>query len=197
MVPFTALARDERLNAVLSWLLVGVLVVAILASLYTGATLWAGLTLVVAGAAVAPAAVTREWTVMVPWPLLALAAVAALVRATGRYPELAGYLAVATLALVGVAELDAFTSVEMSRRFAVGFAALTTLALQACWTVAQYGSDLWLGTMFLRSQRELQWDMVLVSVVSIVVAAGFQWYVGRTEHVGSPARPVGSTDDAG
>ena len=195
VVEFTALTRDERVNALLGWFLTGALALGAAESLYTGAVLWAGLTLVVVAAAVLPPLVTRTWTVMVPWPVVALGAVAALLQ--GRSPELAGYLAVATLALLAVVELDAFTPVEMSRSFAVGFAALTTLAVQGCWIVAQYYSDRLLATAFLRSQRELQWDIVLVTGVSVAVAAGFQWYFRRTEHVGSYKRPYTLNDDAG
>lgn len=192
---FTSLARDERVNALLGWLLVGTLAVSVVDRLVAGALLWAGLTLGVVALAVVPPLVTRAWTVMVPWPVVGLGVLAVSVR--GLYPELGGYLAVTTLALLAVVELDAFTPVEMSRRFAVGFAALTTLAVQGWWTVAQYYSDRWLATTFMRSQRELQWDIVLVTVVSVAVAAGFQWYFARTEHVGSYKRPRSSVDEPG
>lgn len=178
----------------LAWVLVGALVLGAVESLRAGGLLWTGLTLVVAVVAVVPPLARRAWTVMVPWPVVALGVLAVSVRAFGSNPEAAGYLTVATLALLVVVELDAHTSVEMSRRFAVGFAALTTLAVQGWWIVAQYYSDRWLGTTFLRSQRELQWDIVLVTGVGIAVAAGFQWYFGRTDHVGSYKRSVGPTD---
>lgn len=191
-----ALARDERVNALLGWVLVGTLVVGTVESLRTGGVLWAGLTLVVVAIAVVPPLVTRAWTVMVPWPILALGGVAVGLRAFGSAPEAAGYLTVATVALLTVVELDALTTVEMSRRFSVGFAALTTLAVQGWWIVAQYYSDRWLGTAFLRSQRELQWDIVLVTGVGVAVAAGFQWYFDRTDHVGSSNRLQTLADDA-
>ena len=195
MVRFTALARDETVNARLGWLLLGILVVGVIESLVGGAVLWAGLTLVVLGTAMVPPAVTRTWTAMVPWPVVGLGVVA--VFLWGSYPELAGYLAVATLSLLAVVELDALTPVEMSRRFAVGFAALTTLAVQGWWIVAQYYSDRWLATTFLRSQRELQWDIVLVTGVGLALAAGFQWYFSRAEHVGSYKHPLVSFDEPG
>ncbi|MDS0282923.1 hypothetical protein [Haloarcula onubensis] len=197
MVQFTALTRDERVNALLGWVLSGSVALAAVESLLRGAVLWAALTVVVLAVALVPPAATGRWRVMVPWPVVGLAAVAALLRAVGRSPELAGYLAVATFALLAVVELDAFTPVRMSRAFAVGFAALTTLAAQGCWIVGQYYSDRWLGTAFLRSQRELQWDIVLVTGVSVAVAAAFQWYFARTGHVGSHRRPQVRGDDAG
>ncbi|WP_277541786.1 hypothetical protein [Haloarcula laminariae] len=196
MAQFTALTRDERTNAALAWVLIGLLVFDAIGSLRTGDVLWAGLTLLVVAVAVVPPLAVRAWTVMVPWPVVALGVAAAAVQSFGIHSEAAGYLAVATLALLAVVELDALTSVEMSRRFAVGFAALTTLAVQGWWIVAQYASDRWLGTTFLRSQRELQWDIVLVTGVGVAVAACFQWYFDRTGHVGSAKRPAVTTDDA-
>lgn len=195
MVQFSALARDETVNAVVGWLLVVLLAGGVIESLRGGAIPWAGLTVAVLTVTVVPPVRTRSWTVMVPWPVVGLAVVAVVLR--GVVPELAGYLAVATLALLAVIELDAFTPVEMSRRFAVVFAALTTLAVQGWWIVAQYYSDRWLRTAFLRSQRELQWDIVLVTGISAVLAAAFQWYFARTDHVGSYKRPPNSPNESG
>lgn len=150
-------------------------------SALTGAYLWSGLTLFAAAVAVAPALVTGDWRAMVPWPLLLLAAVAVGVRALGVAPETAGYVAVAALALVLVAELDAFTPVEMTRRFAIVFGVLTTMALQGLWTIAQFYSDRWFGTALLRSETELQWDLVAVTAVALVVGGAFEWYLRWTD----------------
>ena len=49
---------------------------------------------------------------MVPWPLPLVGAAAMIIWMLGIYGEIAGYLAIATLALIVVIELDAFTSVE-------------------------------------------------------------------------------------
>lgn len=190
MASLNALAHSEPVNAIIGWLLLGILVLAIVESLLTNAFLWAGFSFLLVTVTVLPPWLTADWTVMVPWPLLLIAAVAVLLRASGMYLEIAGYLAVATLALITVVELDAFTSVEMSRRFAIGFAVLTTLAFQGIWTIAQYYSDLWLGTEFLRSQRELQLDIVIVTGIGIALGVIFEWYFDRVEHVGSYKRPI-------
>lgn len=163
-------------------------------SILTNALLWGGFTLLVVAVTVLPTWTTGNWTGMVPWPLLLIAAGAVLARAFGLYLEVAGYLVVATLALIVVVELDAFTSIEMSRRFAIGFATLTTLAIQGLWTIVQYYSDLWLRTEFLRSQRELQVDIVAVTAVAIAMGLVFEWYFDRVEHVGSRERPIDSSN---
>ncbi|WP_135304917.1 hypothetical protein [Haloarcula amylovorans] len=95
---------------------------------------------------------------------------------------------------MGVAELGAFTTVEMSYRFAVGFATLTTLALQGVWIVAQFYADRWLETEYLTTQVELQMDMVVVTVTTVVVGLLFQWYVSWFEPPGSRAYHRDSTE---
>lgn len=193
MAPLNALAHDEQVNAIIGWLLTGMMVLAALESFFTNALLWCGFILFILVVTVLPTWVTGNWMRMVPWPLLLIATSAILLRALGIYLEIAGYLAVATLALIAVVELDAFTPVEMSRRFAIGFATLTTLAIQGLWTIAQYYSDHWLGTEFLHSQQELQVDIVLVSAIATAMGLFFEWYFDRVEHIGSHKRPVDSS----
>jgi hypothetical protein len=195
MAPVDALVHDERVNAILGWLLLGVVALAVVDSAVTDAVLWAGFAALIVAIAVIPPLSSGEWTVMVPWPLLLLAAVAVGARTLELYPEIAGYLAVSALALIAVIELTVFTELEMTQRFAVVFAALTTMAVQGLWMVAQFYSDRWLGTEFLRSQTELQWDIVGVSAVGFVVAGLFIWYVDRFEHVGAHGRSLPTTQE--
>jgi hypothetical protein len=121
---------------------------------------------------------------MAPWTLLSVAAIAVIARIAGVYPEAAGYVAIASLAIVVVVELDVFTPIHLSRRFAVGFAVLTALAMEAVWIVVQFSSDRWLGTGYLSSQTELQKDIVIVSVVSFAIGVIFFWYLRRFAPVG-------------
>lgn len=175
------LGRDERTNAVVCWLLTAVVAVAGLDGVVRAAPLWGGFELLVVSVAALPALVTRDWTATVPWLVMAIAAFAAVARAAGASFEPVAYLAIATLALLVVAELEAFTSVELSRRFAIVFAAMTTISLQALWTVAQFYADQWLGTAYLRSQTELQWDFVVVTLVALLLGALLQAYFDRFE----------------
>ena len=190
MEPLDALARSAPVNAAFGWLSVAIAGVAAVQSLRGGALPWAVFTGLLLVVSLLPPVWTRDWSVMAPWPLLAVAAVAALVGGAGVRPEVAGYFVVAGLALLTAVELDAFTDVEMSRRFAVAFAVLTTLAVQGLWVVAQYYSDLWLGTGFLHTQRELQVDIVVVTAVGLAMGAAFEWYFARVDHVGSHRRPT-------
>ncbi|WP_066384672.1 hypothetical protein [Halalkalicoccus paucihalophilus] len=190
MVRLRAVVHNEWMNALISWVLTGVVALAAVKSLLSDAVLWGGVALLIVLIAAMPALTTGEWTMMVPWPLLIVAATATISRTLGMYMEVAGYFAVAALALIVVIELDAFTPVKMTQRFAVAFAALLTLAIQGLWTIAQYYSDLWLGTQFLHSQRELQVDIVIVTAIGISMSVVFEWYVEKVEHVESHAHPI-------
>ncbi|MFD1589477.1 hypothetical protein ACFR9U_21075 [Halorientalis brevis] len=168
----------------MGWFSTGVVALAAIESVRADALLWGVFSVLVAIVVSIPALTTGEWTAMVPWPLVSVAAVAVTARAVGVSPDAAGYLAIAMLALVIVVELDAFTSIELGRRFAVVFGVLTAMAIEALWIIAQFYSDRWLGTDFLSTQTELQLDIVSVTVMSVVVGSLVYWYLVRFESAG-------------
>lgn len=131
---------------------------------------------------------------MAPGLLLLIVTVGVLAGGNQFYPETAGYVAVASLGVLIAIELDVFTSVEMSRRFALGFAVLSTLAVQGLWTIGQYYSDLWFETNFLISQRELQIDIVIVTIVGFTTGLLFEWYFTRVSPIGSQNQPSNSSE---
>lgn len=192
MARLKTLLQSERTNALVGWFLTLVIVVAALDSLLTAAVLWGCFGLLVAAVIALPAVAVRDWAILVPWPLPLVAALGVVLKAVGPYPELAEFVALSTFALVTVVNLDLFTSVDMSRRFARGFAVLAAMAAEALWVVAQYYSDRWLGTAYLTSVTELQWDFVAVTVVALAVGGFFAWCLPRFEHAGfqdrQPAR---------
>ncbi|GAA0509566.1 hypothetical protein SAMN04488066_10840 [Halorubrum aquaticum] len=185
-----SLARNVTTNATLGWVFVGVVTLIAAVSLLMAPLIGGLLALIAAGVLVVPAVWRRDWRVMLPWPLGSVVAVGVTARTFGVAPEISGYVAISSVALAVVVELDSFTGVEMSRRFAVGFAVMTTIAFQSWWTIATYYSDQLVGTSFIRSQAELQWDLVAVMAVSLVMGQLFMWYFDRIEHVGSRHRPV-------
>ncbi|WP_410767286.1 hypothetical protein [Haloferax sp. DFSO60] len=190
-MPIThSLARNVTTNATLGWVFVGVVILIAAVSLLMTPLLWGLLALVAAGILVVPAVLRRDWRVMLPWPLGSVVAVGVTARTFDVATEVTGYVAISSVALAVVVELDSFTDVEMSRRFAVLFAVMTTIAFQSWWTIAGYYSDQWFGTSFIHSQAELQWDLVTVMIVSLAMGQLFLWYFDRIEHVGSRHRPV-------
>lgn len=179
------LVRGSRFNALLGWVAASCVALAAVANLLRRPSIWGGYALMLLVVILLPAMVARDWTAMAPWPIISIATIAVLARLMGVFPEAAGYVAITALALVIVVELDSFTSIQLSRRFAVGVAVLTTLAIEAIWIIVQFGSDQWLGTRYLTTQTALQWDIVVVTVVSLAVGVVFYWYLTRHE----PANP--------
>lgn len=170
---------DRRVSVALAWLFVGFLLFAVVESLVTGEPLWAGFAAVVAGVALIPAVTRRSATAMPPPELLALAALPAVVRTYGVYTQFAGYVAVAALALLVAVELDAFTEVEMTARFAVAFVVITTLAVSGVWTVVRFTADATLGTAYFADVPGMMWDMVLAAGVGLLAGVAFELYFRR------------------
>lgn len=169
----------ERGNAVIGWVVAIIVTVAAAVNFLSNAPIWGGLFLFLVAAITLPAVVTHNWTIMVPWPLPVVAAIAVVLRVAGVYPGASGYVVIATLALVIVVELDVFTPIRLSRRFALGFAVLTTLALEAVWIIIQFLSDRLLGTGYLTTQTELQEDIVIVTLTGFAFGVIFYWYLTR------------------
>lgn len=190
--------RDERLNAALAWLLVGLVFAAGVAELLTGTPLYAGFALVVVALAVVPAVVYRSARAMLPWEVVALAVLPTVLRVvvvgvtvggvtfTGR---LVNYLAVAAVALIVAVEVDVFTPVRMNHSFAVLFVVVATMAAAGIWAVAQYFSDLLLGTSFLLGRGDphaveeaLMWDFVAATAAGLGAGILFDGYFRRYAH---------------
>lgn len=181
---------DVRRNAIIGWALLGVVLLTAVQSLLTARYLWGGFEVAFVVVAALPAVAARDWRVLVPWPLLLVGTVALAAQTPGFYEELTAYTAVAVFALVVVAELDAYTDVEMSRRFTIAFAAMTTMAVQGTWTVVRFYSDQWLDTDYVQSQAQIQWDFVFVTLVALVVGTAFELYFERTDGGGSQEEPT-------
>ncbi|MFB6220376.1 MAG: hypothetical protein ABEH90_02960 [Halolamina sp.] len=190
-----SVVEAERRNAVAAWAVVAFLVVAAVSELLVGDPLWAGFVLVVVALAVVPAAVFRDRDAMLPWELLVLAALPVVGRTliagrtvgritlTGRVTT---YLAVAAIALVIAVEIDLFTSVRMNNRFAVLFVVVATTAAAGIWAVAQWLSDLYLGTALLLGrgpehavEEALMWDFVAATVAGALSGVLFEFYFRR------------------
>lgn len=181
---------SERTNAIVGWVLLGVVALSAVQSLLAERYVWAVVEVGFVAVAALPALALRDWRVLVPWPVLAVGAAALAAASLGLHQELTAYTALAAVSIVGVAELEAYTEVEMSRRFAIVFAVLTTMALQGLWTILQYYADEFLGTNYIVSQADLQWDFVLVTLVAFVVGGAFELYFKRAEGDGGHEEPT-------
>jgi len=145
------LFKSGRTNAVIAWLLVGMLGLVVVESLLDVDRLWIIFTTVTAVIVLIPPMAYREWRMMLPWELLSVALLPIWVRALfgGELGTFGYYLSVAGLALIVTVELHMFTSVRLTHWFAVLLVVLTTLASVAAWSVVRWSLDQQFGTQFL------------------------------------------------
>lgn len=190
------IVEDARFNAVLAWLLVAFVLLVAGGTLLQGDLVWAGFAVAVAALAVAPALAFRSASVMLPWEVLALAALPLFGRTfvlfagigTGRVST---YLAVATIALIVAVELHLFTSVRMSHGFAVFFVVVATMAAAGVWAVVRWLLDVLLGTSFFLQpgipesviEHRLMLDFVASTAAGLLGGVVFDLYFRRREHI--------------
>ncbi|EJN59116.1 hypothetical protein [Halogranum rubrum] len=185
----------RQANAILGWLLVGFLTLVAGAELVERDLLWAGFTLAVVTLTIVPAVVYRDPLAMLPWEVIALASLPMLGRALVTGQQVGGitltgrvttYFAVAAVALIIAVELDVFTPVKMNYSFAVLFVVIATTAAAGVWAIAQWLSDIYLGTNFLLGrptttspETELMWDFVAATLAGIGAGLLFEFYFRR------------------
>lgn len=186
----TRVFEDGSRNVRRSWVLVAVLGIAAVVSLVSGALLWTGFAVVACLIVLAPAVIARDPSVVPAWTLVALVAAPVVVPLVGEEVDWIVYVALAALALLVVVEIDAFSSAELTRSFAVVFVVLTTMSVASLWGIAQFFADAALGTTYLTGQTDLMWDLVDATVVG--VGAGILFDLAfRQGSVDSPAAPSG------
>ncbi|WP_121821300.1 hypothetical protein [Halostella salina] len=180
------LFRDRRLNAGLAWLLVGFLGLVAVEELLVGELLWAGFAAAVFVLSLLPFVAYRSAEVMLPWEVIAVAALPVLGRAVATVPvtgTLATYISVAAVALIIAVQIHVFTDVDMTYGFAILFVVVTTMAAAGTWAVVRWAADIQLGTGFLDGfadpERALMMEFVYSFVAGIVAGVVFELYFRR------------------
>jgi len=184
------LLRRQRTNAVASWLLIALLVVAVGTSIWRDLLWWAAFAVAVLVLALLPPVLLRNWQATLPWEVTALAGLPVLGRSFATVPvtgQIATYLSVAAIALVVAVELHLFTDVRMTDGFAVAFVVVTTLATAGIWAVLRWAVDILLGTTLLLAdgvpepevEHALMIEFVASTVAGVVAGLVFAYYVRR------------------
>jgi hypothetical protein len=184
--------EDERLNALLAWALVGFVLLVAVGNAVIGELAWAAFAASVAILALQPPVRFKNPLAMLPWEVLALAALPLLARpftilagiGTG---ALATYLAVAAVALIVAVNLHVFTPVEMNAAFAVVFVAIATMAAAGVWAVVRFAVDTLLGTTFLLKpgldehvvERNVMLEFVYSTIAGVGAGVIFDLYFRR------------------
>jgi hypothetical protein len=187
--------ESRRLNAVLGAFVLVFLAIAAVGQFLGGDLEWAGFTLAVLVVALVPPIARRSPLAMLPWEVVSLAALPIFARALVAGERVGGmtfsgrvttYVAVAAVALLIAVELDVFTPVKMSHRFAIVFVVVTTMAAAGIWAVVRWLSDVLVGTRFLYDGRPeavieeaLMWDFVAATAAGVFAGILFEYYFRR------------------
>jgi len=184
------LLRNRRTNAVIGWILLMFLVIVVGESAISGDLAWGLFVSGILALCVLPPLAFRNPETMLPWEVIAMAALPALGRAIAVFDitrSLNLYLSIAALALIVAVELELFTTVKLTVGFAIMFVVASTLAATAVWAVLQWSLDLLIGTEFLiepgRSDREIHDELMIEFIYTAVsgLLAGliFEFYFRR------------------
>lgn len=190
------LLKNRRTNALVCWMLLVFLGIVIGESLVTGDLAWALFVSGVVVLCVLPPLAFRDPETMLPWEVVAMAALPALGRAIAVFDitrSINLYLSIAALALIVAVELEIFTTVRLTVGFAVMFVVASTLAATAVWSVLQWSLDLLIGTEFLiepgRTDRaihdELMMEFVYTAIAGVIAGLIFEFYFRRQAPVNS------------
>ncbi|MFC6753672.1 hypothetical protein [Halorubrum tibetense] len=194
----------SRRNAVLSWLLVAVLTVTIVAGAFLDRREPVLFSVVAIAVVAAPAIKFRDPAVVPPWYFVGLVCLPVLWEAFAPAPPTTGFvssLAVATLGLLMTVELDRFTPLRLVPWFAVVLTVLLTLAMSGLLNVLRWSSDVVLGTTYLLDGRSqdavnaaVMVEFVYATVAGLVAGVVFYLYFERAGRGGTtPAGPSSST----
>lgn len=177
------LFRSSHANAVLGWLLIGVLLVTFLESVLDVDRGWMAFVAVTGIIVLIPPLAYREWRVMLPWELLVIALLPVLVRGVfgGTVGAFATYLALAGVALIVTAELHMFTSLRVTHWFAVAFVVLATMATVATWTIFRWHADRLFGTAYLADNETLMMEWLYVVLAGVAAGVLFDGYFKRRD----------------
>ncbi|WP_276300076.1 hypothetical protein [Halorussus lipolyticus] len=168
---------DDDANWV-SWLLVGLLALAVGISVVRSEEVWAVFLVGTLGILLVPPVVFRDSSAMLPPEVTGLALLPAVVElvAPEWVTEYALYLGVAALAFAIVVELSLFTDVEMAPWFADATVVLTTMAAIGSWAIVQFYADQWLGTDFITSRYDLMREFIRGTIAGVLGAGVFELY---------------------
>lgn len=162
----------------LSWLLVGILALAILENLVDGDAIWTAFLAASLVILVLPAVLLRDSSAILPPEVTALAVLPGVTRALDLawVTDYVTYVGVAALALAVVVELTLFTDAKLSPRFADAMVVLTTMAAIGVWAVLQFYSDRFLGTELLGSADAVMWEFIRATAAGVAAAVVFELY---------------------
>ncbi len=160
------------------------------------------------GLTLVPSAITRRWSITLPWEVSLLIALSLYLHIAGGvlgyydiyYPyydkiaHLVSGITVSVLAFVAVLLLDRFSRLNLSRWMIVGFIIIAAMAMEGFWEIYEWVFDTFLGTNLQHGLDDTMLDMIFVLVGSIGVALAGNRYLSefsKEEIAGKMVAPGG------
>jgi len=180
-LPQEWLVRNSWTNALISWLLVGVLIGVAVNAFLEFLLVRMALAIVAGLVAIAPALVSGVWTRTVPWPLLLVCTLPLSAGAIGLsfFADFVTGLSIAALGMLVVVALQSTGSVRMTPNFAVLFVVLATMATAGFWAVGSAGSARYLGTAFIETNDDLMVIFTAATLAGVLAGGLFRVYFRR------------------
>jgi hypothetical protein len=202
------LLKNTALNAFAGWTIVLFLALLGMGNFIYGRFIWTILIAFVISIIIIPAIRMHKLSVMPSWYFVFLAILPIVGSSTAWYffsTSIPFYFAVATIALLVAAEINWFTSVKMTDKFAILLVVVTTLAISGLWHLIEWLLDIYLGTSYLLSglspdaiNDAVMHQFIYAMVSGVAAGALFGWYFRSAENsnlVEVPTHSSVETDD--
>lgn len=176
------LLAANRRNATASWLLIAVAVATWVGGILVTGPLWSVFALMVIVLALLPPIIYRSRYVMLPWEVLAMAALPLIGIALGAQrlsSPLFTYLAIAAIGLIIVVELDSFTSIRMSPGFAIVLVVASTMAAAGAWALLEWYAAILLDRSYGMTNDELMIEWLYAALAGFGAGVTFRTYFRR------------------
>jgi len=184
------LLADSRNNAIVGWVLLAFLGAVVAESVVTGDIAWGVFVGGMLALCIVPPLAFRDPEAMLPWEVIALAALPTFGRAVATFDltsDLNAYLSIAALALIVAVELDLFTTVKLTVGFAIAFVVFATMATAGVWAVFRWSMDTVVGTEFLLEPGvedqvildQVMYEFIYSAVAGLLAGLIFELYFRR------------------
>ncbi|MDI3486444.1 MAG: hypothetical protein PWQ50_1664 [Methanolobus sp.] len=200
--------KNTPLNAFAGWTMVLFLTLLGIGNFIYGRFMWTILIAFVIGIIIIPAIRMRKLSVMPSWYFIFLAILPIIGSSTAWYffsTSIPFYISVATISLLVAAEINWFTSVKMTYKFAILLVIVTTLAISGLWHLVEWLLDIYFGTSYLLGgispdaiNDAVMYQFIYATIAGVAAGALFGWHFrssNNTDLVEVPTHFSVETDD--
>jgi len=184
--------KNTPLNAFAGWTMVLFLALLGIGNFIYGRFMWTILIVFVIGIIITPAIMMRKLSVMPSWYFIFLAILPIIGSSTAWYffsTSIPFYVSVATISLLMAAEINWFTSVKMTYKFAILLVIVTTLAISGLLHLIEWLLDIYLGTSYLLSglspdaiNDAVMHQFIYATIAGVAAGVLFGWYFRSAEN---------------